>query len=349
MDNLNELFSSYYDEQNNSPERTEQPKHTHPLFELAIETQIECRTLFSDLTEKSMEELADLMVKKTDELDKIAIDSKMFDSPIILTGDTIETPTVKKLLESNTVMVTSQAKNDLTLDDQLLGRSVSGLFYGFDTRYETVSEGDQLVGLRPVIIFQVKIGSFRSPHAAGNIFATGDVGSAQLEFLEDYERRMVAETMKPLLTHENAFFVDSVRYINELLSSDESVSALTMRHIGHEVEKICSLLGKGVDQVDLDLIIDLLGHYINFTDVRHISVRPILKLPRINEKLNKPIEIIDQQPMTVFDGRINSFTILPKYRIEKNILVETGEQTIYATVMNHEASWFMKLTDLSTF
>ena len=351
MDNLEEILQSFYESDQDYAKQMRTPLHVHPVFELATEKQLEMRERYVGVSEVEIRALLAEMLVMTQELDEISETSGMHGMPVVLTGRGIKLPSTRTIAESNTFVV-GPSEQGSTLDKLESNQEVGGVFYGFGTRLEIISEDDTIAGVRPVMIYQVKVGNFLTVHANGSVFATGDVGETQLEFIDDFKYRRIEEALAILVTSDDEKLIKCVNKINIALAKKEKPDAALLRYVGFQSAYLTNLSDETENRKYVDALIDLISCYVDWDIKYRIGLDSIFKVPRLNERENGPIELIegtDAEPLVSFEITIKQLVVMPVYRKDETVLHETGRNALYAATYTDNALWYFKLTDLETF
>lgn len=348
MDNQEEIIHSYYDSDQDYAEQMKAPLHVHPVFELAVEKQIEFRERRAALTEEEIRSLVDEMRSVTDELDAIVVSSGMQGMPVRLTGSGIQLPMARTFIESG-VLTIRPIENGPVFDELELTQEAGGAFFGFGTRMELISENDIDGGIRPILVYQVRVGAFLMVHASGNIFATGDVGETQVEFIDDFTARRIESTLTILMENEDEAVIKRVNNINIALAKKEKPDAALLRYIGYQAAGLINRLDDDMDQKYVDALIDLIACYVDWDKKYKIGVSSILKIPRLNERINSEVELIEGTPLVNFEVAVKQLVVMPSYINNNGVLNESGRKSLYAATYTEDASWYLKLSDLEIF
>jgi len=345
MQNLEHIIESYYDTDQNYGEQLLAMKHAHPVFELAIDLQLQAATIRAEANEQELASVLELMKERTDELDKILIDAELYDLPVVLTGDGIIVPNARKMPELNSTIVQSRTDEN-TKRDLSFGEEIEGILKGFETRIELGQEGET-VFIKPVLVYQVAIGEMASPHIMGSICAIGDVGVTQMEFMDDRRNQRVSDLLTVLMDSDDEILVCAIDNLNTLLVSAPQDAAY-MRKVGYEVSKILNVIDQSNQQY-IDCVIDLIKNYVDINRLYSVGARPILKLPRENEKINGSFELVDDSPYLMITSLMRDLIVMPAYKKSDQELVETKRQALYLATYSNDASWYIKLTDIEVF
>jgi len=345
MQNSEYLLDSFYEADQSYGEQLLAMKHTHPIFELAIDLQLEISAMKAEANELELGKILTDMKERTDKLDETLREAGLFDLPVILSGEGILMPNARKTPELNSTIV--QSRTDERFKQELsFGQEIGGTFKGYETRIEMFGEGDE-VYIKPVLVYQVEVGDINSPHIFGSLCAIGDVGVTQLEFAEDRKNQRVADLLTILMDTDDEILINTIDTLNTTLATSPQ-DATYMRKVGFDVAKILNGTSS-VTQQYLDCVLDLIRTYVEFDRLYSVAARPLLKLPRTNPRTNGPLELFDAAPYLTISALMRDVVVMPVYKKVEEELLETTRRALYVATYSDDASWYIKLTDIEIF
>lgn len=343
-----DLTEAYYVSDAVYGEQLTQPLGVSPVFEVAIEKQLIVRNFEADTTEKSMNELLATVEAETDELDNMAFEQELMLKPVVLSGLSIQLPGARRLLETENASVIQTVRDGPAVDDLQLSHEIRGQFYGFGTRFETIPSGDTIGGVRPIIIYQVKIGTFNGPHASGNIYAIGDVGEAKLEFADDLFKQRISELLSILMEHTDPELQRQVSNLNTRLAKKMlSYDASDIRYAGYRANVI---MQHEQDKSYIDALVNLISEYINLQQTYKFAADAMLCESKGENNIPTGLMTYTPgSPIVTFEGKITELRALLDYTVKDDTPKWNKKFTMYGVVYTTEAAYYLRLTDFESF
>lgn len=319
-----------------------------PVFEVATEKQIIVRDLESDTSEESMNALLAIVEAEINVLDQMALEQGLMLKPVALSGLSIQLPGSRRLLETENATLVQTLREGPAVDDLRLSHEVRGEFYGFGTRFEAVPSGDTIGGIRPIIIYQIKVGTFNGPHANGNTFAIGDVGEARLEFYDDLFKQKITELLSILMDHDNPEVQRQINNLNiRLAKKQHAYDASDIRYVGYRANALMQL---EQDTKYIDALTELISTYVDLDQVYKVAADAMLREPKDEHNIpTGSMTYTPGTPIVAFEGRITEIKALLDYTVKDETPRWSKKLTLYGVVYTPEAAYYLRLTDFENF
>lgn len=350
-DPRDELTESYYFNSDAAySEQLRPPLNISIVFECAIEKQLVVRTLQADPSESSLQTIASLVDLETKELDEMAERDDLMLKPVTMTGLSVLLPASRSLFETKNASMIYTLDEGAAVDDLKLSHEVQGEFYGFGVRFDAVPEGDTIGGVKPILIYQVKIGGFKGPHAIGHVFAIGDVGEAQIEFHEDVMKQKIMNILTILMRYDHPDVQRCINSINMRLSKSEPYTAGDIRYIGHKCNVILAVLRSRPDNKYVEALAELMDAYVDFGTITQTVADEMITIKK-NEagELTRDAYHVPGYPLVSITGKILELKAMPNYKTENGEIAWESKQTMYAVLHAQNEAYFIRLTDVENF
>lgn len=342
-----DLGETFYAPDTVYAEQLSPPLNLNPVFQKALEKQLIVRgTVISDLSEASLNNVMSVMGEETSILDQEAFNQGLYGKPVTLTGLSVKLPGLKRHYESDSSLILPLSEGP-AVDDLNLSHETGGIFYGFGTRLDIVSDGDTIESVRPVLVYQVKVGSFTVLHGTGHVFATGDVGEAQIEFLDDIMKQRLADVLTILMSHDDEIVLGCINNINLRLAKKTSYTAGDIRYIGQQMNRILGALNTDKETKYIDAIVNLVSCYVDLDKKYSIATETVLR--KSKSEGEEIIELIPGNPLVAFEGVIDGFSVMANHTVIGQELRWTNKNTTYGVFHTSEATWYVRLTDFQSF
>lgn len=240
-------------------------------------------------------------------------------------------------------LMNEEDRHEFLFKNYLSSDMHKGKFQGFSLRFKKAN--DEPESYIPVLSYQVSAGSTYGPHLHINLFATGDVGTTQLNFEQDDRRDGIHDTLKELLEVCDAQ-AEAVNRINVSLASSENIDASCLRHVGYHAEKLISSLPDKKRKRAEDLLSDLLMLYIGRTDTQIVATK---KYSLSNSTKDITRAFYDQENPTILTQKCHDVVFLNRHVIKDNAVNYLDRRVPHLAMLYDDNTIYVPLAEIEEY
>lgn len=268
---------------------------------------------------------------------------------VIIEGKNIEIPEVSIDLAGDVTKVTmldDEDRAEKALQTTLNPSAIKGNFRGFCLKFKETSESNVYT---PTLSYKVETGRFHTPNTEVTVYATGSVGTTNLEFESDVKLDELQGILETLywLAPESA---KTINTINVSLSGMQ-LDASCMRHVSYHADKITDSVRDESKKVAVeDAISDLVRHYIDMSST-YVLQSPVYVKSQSAVKQNEKALITSNANHAVFHKKIKDIVFMNFLDYTRNGIKVQEERSLHFVVgdVNGTDYLYVPLQNLSDF